>query len=251
MLSVIIITNNEESNIKDCLDSVNWADEIILVDSGSTDKTLAIASGYHNVRIINTVDLPYGTKRNIGIENAKGEWILWLDADERISNELKEEILNVVNSAASSDAYRIKRKSYFINKFIKHCGWYPDFTLRLFKRSSGIRFNELLVHEAPVYNGLKIDMKAEIIHYTDRTFEHYIEKMNNYTTFSAIELNSQNRKSGYADIIFRPAFTFIKMYFLKLGFLDGYIGLVLCMLSSIHVMLKYLKLYYLNSHQNG
>ncbi|MCX7877437.1 MAG: glycosyltransferase family 2 protein [Ignavibacteria bacterium] len=246
MISVIIITYNEEGNIRDCLDSVSWADEVIVVDSGSTDRTLSIVSEFANARIINCRDLPYGIKRNLGIESAKGDWILWLDADERISDELRGEIIKVITSDDSAEAYRIKRKSFFINKFIKHCGWYPDYTLRLFSKVTGIRFSEHLVHELPVYRGHTGNLKGEIIHYTDKTFEHYTDKMNNYTTLSAEEFKLQGKKSGKTDIIFRPVFTFIKMYFLKLGFLDGYTGLILCILSSFHVMIKYLKLYYIN-----
>ena len=244
-ISAIVITYNEASNIGECLTSLNWCDEIIVVDSNSTDDTVSIA-GEYTQNIIAVDNIPYGEKRNIGIDKATGEWIIWLDADERIPSELKDEISGIINSNSPSEAYKINRKSYFINKFIKHCGWYPDYTLRLFKKSTGIRFNDSLVHEKAVYNGATGRLKNDILHYTDRDFEHYISKLNKYTTLSAEELEAKGRKAGFFDIIFRPAFTFLKMYFLKLGILDGYMGLVLCTLSSIHVMTKYSKLYLIN-----
>jgi glycosyltransferase involved in cell wall biosynthesis len=249
-VSAIVITYNEETNIKECLESLKWCDEIIIVDSKSSDRTIEIAGEFTD-KIAISGNIPYGEKRNIGIDMATGEWILWIDADERITNELQNEIIAVIQpGAADYEAYLINRKSFFISKFIKHCGWYPDSTLRLFKRSSGTRFNSLLVHESAVYSGEKGRLKNDILHYTDRDFEHYIKKLNSYTSLSAEELKEKGKKAGFFDIIFRPAFTFFKMYFLRSGFLDGYIGLVLCTLSSIHVSVKYSKLYLLNKNNS-
>jgi glycosyltransferase involved in cell wall biosynthesis len=246
-LSVIVITYNEENNIKECLKSLKWADEIIIVDSNSKDKTIELASAYTD-KIYKTGSQSYAQKRNLGIDKATGEWILWVDADERISEELREEISAVISHTKQDyKPYLIKRKSFFINKFINHCGWYPDYSLRLFKKSTGIRFNIARVHERPIYKGNTAKLSSEIVHYTDLTIEHYINKLNSYTTASAVDSNEQGKKSGIFDIIFRPAFTFIKMYFFKLGLLDGYTGLVLCTLSSAHVFFKYSKLYYLNN----
>lgn len=244
-LSAIVITYNEEENIKECLQSLAFADEIIVIDSNSEDRTVEIAKEFtQNVHIVENI--PYGLKRNMGIDKAKGEWIIWLDADERLTAELRDEITKTIINSQALNAYYINRKSFFITKFIKHCGWYPDYTLRLFKRSAGIKFNDNLVHEKAVYNGQTAKLNNDILHYTDRTFEHYFKKLNNYTTLSAQELFNKGKKAGFSDIILRPHFTFLKMYILKLGILDGFMGLVLCILSSIHVMVKYLKLYRLN-----
>lgn len=245
-ISAIVITYNESANIAECLKSLNWCDEILVIDSASNDNTCELAREFTN-NITITGNLPYGEKRNIGIEKAAFDWILWLDADERISPELKEEITGLIkDSKTDNDAYFINRRSFFINKFIKHCGWYPDYTLRLFKKSAGIRFDSSLVHEKAVYSGSTGRLKHDILHYTDRDFEHYVNKLNNYTSLSAEELKAKGRKASFFDIIFRPAFTFFKMYFLQLGILDGYMGLVLSTLSSVHVMTKYSKLYLLN-----
>jgi glycosyltransferase involved in cell wall biosynthesis len=248
-VSVIIITYNESDNIRECLESVKWADEIIIIDSGSTDDTLKIAAVYTNNIIIET-GLSYGLKRNVGFEKAKCDWILWLDTDERISEALKEEIIFAI-SKPDYEAYFINRKSFFLNKFIKHCGWYPDYTLRLFKKSPGLRFNTVRVHEKIVYDGKSGKLHNNIIHYTDTTLQHYLTKMNNYTTLSAMDLFDSGKRAGIFDIIFRPVFTFIKMYFLKAGFLDGFTGLELCIYSSFHVLTKYSKLYHINKQNNG
>ncbi len=245
-ISAIVITYNEAANITECLESLKWCDEILVIDSASSDNTCELAREFTN-NITITGNLPYGEKRNIGIEKAAFDWILWLDADERVSEELKEEITGLINDSGSqNDAYFINRRSFFINKFIKHSGWYPDYTLRLFKKSAGIRFDSLLVHEKAIYLGTAGKLKNDILHYTDRDFEHYVNKLNKYTSLSAAELKAKGKRASFFDIIFRPAFTFFKMYFLQLGVLDGYMGLVLSTLSSVHVMTKYSKLYLLN-----
>jgi glycosyltransferase involved in cell wall biosynthesis len=244
-LSVIIITYNEEANITDCIESVKWADEIIVIDSNSNDRTAELAKNYTN-KIFLVSDSSYAQSKNFGLNKACNDWILSLDADERVTEELKIEICTAVNNKEDISAFYLNRKSFFINKFIKHCGWYPDYILRLFKKSAGIRFNESKVHEKAEYNGKTGKLKSNLLHYTDLTFEHYWNKMNKYTSISAEELFAKKRKASFFDIIFRPAFTFFKMYFLKLGILDGYTGLVLCTLSGVHVFTKYTKLYYLN-----
>lgn len=243
-ISAIVITLNEEKNIRECLETLKWCDEIIMVDSGSTDSTVKIAEEFTK-KIILTDNLPYGEKKNIGIDNAVNDWVLWLDADERITKELKDEIQQKIKGV-SINAFYINRKSFFINKFIKHCGWYPDYTLRLFRKDTNIRFDASLVHEKANFSGVTVKLSNEILHFTDPDFEHYINKLNNYTSLSAEELGKKGKKASILDIIFRPVFTFFKMYFLKLGILDGYTGLVLCTLSSIHVFSKYSKLYLMN-----
>jgi glycosyltransferase involved in cell wall biosynthesis len=244
-ITSIVITYNEENNIKECLESLKWTDEIIVVDSNSTDRTVELAKK-HTENIYTTDTLSFSKKRNLALEKASCDWIIWIDADERVSEELYIEIYDIINNPSEKYvAFLINRRSFFINKFIKHCGWYPDYTLRLFKRTAGIRFDDARVHEKILYNGKTGKLKNEIIHYTDKDFEHYIKKLNSYTTSSSLDLHESGKKANIADIIFRPVFTFIKMYFLKLGLLDGYTGLMVCTLSSIHVFMKYSKLYFL------
>jgi glycosyltransferase involved in cell wall biosynthesis len=248
-LSVVISTKNEETNIMDCLESVKWADEIILVDS-STDKTIEIASAYTN-KIINSEDLIISVKKNIGIDKASNDWILSIDADERVTEDLQKEIIKAINNN-KYNAYYINRKSFFIKKFINHCGWFPDYQIKLFRKSAGIKYNNALIHEKPVYNGEIIRIDAPIIHFTYRTIEEYFNKMNYYTTLQAKMLFDKGKNCSILDIILRPVLTFIKMYFLKLGILDGYTGLLLCKLSSISTYTKYSKLYFLRNNKiNG
>jgi glycosyltransferase involved in cell wall biosynthesis len=247
-ISAIIITFNAEENIRECLESIKWADEIIIVDSHSKDRTCDIA-GQFTDKIVTTDEIRYGEKRNIGIQKASNEWILWIDADERatteLRNEIKQEVLQYAGNNKQEIGFKIKRKTYFINKFIRYCGWYPDFNLRLFKKSSTARFSNARVHEKLLFNGRTIKLRNPIIHFTDLTFEHYIEKMNNYTSLAASDLKEQGASSGIHDIIFRPVLTFFTMYFLRLGILDGFMGLVLCTLSSVSVFTKYSKLYFM------
>lgn len=243
-LSVVLSTKNEESNIKACLESVKWADEIIIVNS-STDKTADIASEYTK-NIINTEDLIICIKKNIGIDKAANDWILSIDADERITGELKEKIIESINQE-KINAFYINRKSFFIKKFINHCGWFPDYQLKLFRKSAGIKFNDALIHEKPVYNGEIKKIDTPIIHYTYRNLEEYFNKMNYYTTLQAKMLFDKGKNCTLLDIILRPVLTFIKMYFLQLGILDGFTGYLLCKLSGVSTYTKYSKLYYLNN----
>jgi len=246
-ISAIVITYNEEKNISACLDTLKWCDEIIIIDSHSTDKTLEQAKNYTN-KIFLTEKTGYSAKKNIGIEKASCEWILAIDADERVPEALQKEILYLINqNNIGYNSYYINRKSFFITKFIKHCGWYPDYVLRLFKKSKNYKYSDDLVHEKLLTDEKSGKLKNELLHYTDLDFEHYIEKMNKYSTLSASELYEKKKHTGILDILFRPLFAFLKMYFIKLGFLDGYIGLILCTLSGVHVFAKYSKNYFLNN----
>lgn len=247
-ISALVITYNEENNISDCLDTLMWCDEIIIIDSKSSDRTTNIASKFTK-KIFSVENLSFSEKKNLGVEKASYNWILCVDADERVTQNLKTEIRELLNSTDKSlNAYYIKRKSFFISKFIKYCGWYPDYVLRLFRKSDKVRFSEKLVHEKLLLDEKAGKLRSELIHYTDLDFEHYVNKMNLYSSYSAEEIFLDRKKPKIFSIIFRPVFTFIKMYFLKLGFLDGYIGLVLCTLSSIHVFAKYSKHYFLTKN---
>jgi len=240
-LSIIIITKNEEAQIKDCLESVRFADEIILVDSGSTDKTLSIARAYAT-RIIETDWKGYSGTKMIALEAATGDWILWLDADERVQPSLQEEIQEVTKTGAVA-GYYIARKAIFLGRWIKHCGWYPGYVIRLFKKE-GARFSENLVHESVYIDGPAAHLKSPLIHYTDTSLDHYFIKFNKYTTLAARELFQSNYSCHLTDLIGRPIYSFIKMYIIKRGFLDGVQGLILCILSACYVFTKYAKLWH-------
>lgn len=248
-LSVILITLNEEENIKSCLQSVQWADEIVVVDSHSKDKTAEIARQFTEKVIV--IDwMGYSANKNLALENATGEWVLWIDADERVTPELAREIKKVIGTNTEKDGFEIARKAFFLGRWIKHCGWYPGYVLRLFRRQKA-HFSENKVHEGVVLKGNRGRLKGSLVHYTDNNLEHYLWKFNRYTSYAADELAEKQRSAGLLSILFRPLHAFVKMYVLKLGILDGVEGLMLCLLSSGYVAMKYAKLWELKNTGSG
>jgi glycosyltransferase involved in cell wall biosynthesis len=244
-LSVIVITKNEEANIADCLESVRWADEIIVVDSQSTDKTIEVAKKYAGKIFIIKWN-GFSAAKNYAIEQAKNGWIFSIDADERVTPELAEEIQEIVkNQVSSSNAYEVGRKAYFLGKWIRHCGWYPSYVVRLFRSGSG-RYNVSRVHEKFDASGKIERLKHDLTHLTDNDLHHYFSKYNIYTSLAAQDLSDNKRRFTITDIIFKPMFTFLKMYVLRLGFLDGIHGFILCSLSASYVFTKYAKLWEIN-----
>lgn len=241
-LSVIVLTLNEERNIGDCLESVRWADEIIVADSGSTDRTVEIARRYTD-RVLTISWAGYGAARNTAIAHATGEWILWLDADERVSPELAEEVRGVLRDVACPfDGFMVARRAYFLGRWIRHSGWYPSRVLRLFRRGKGT-FTETQVHERLELSGRVSTTRNDILHYTDPDLDHYLAKFNRYTTLAVADLEAAGRRPAITDLLVRPPFQFFKMYALRGGFLDGLHGLILAVLSSAYVFVKYAKLW--------
>lgn len=249
-LTVITLTLNEEGNIGECLESVRWADECIVLDSGSTDRTVEIAKRYTpNVRAIEWEG--YGPARNKGLSSATGDWVLWLDADERVTPELAEEMRRIVAQDDNpTAAYAIARRAYFLGRWIRHCGWYPSRVTRLF-RNGKARFTESRVHERLEVQGPVVVTQHDLLHYTDPTLQHYFTKFNRYTTLAAMDLLAGGRRATVADLVIRPLFQFVKMYLLRLGFLDGVEGFILCAVSSAYVFAKYAKLRELRSQEHG
>ena len=245
-LSVLVITGNEEQNIRDCLSSVRWASEIVVVDSGSRDKTVAIAKEFTQKVFVKEWK-GYAAAKNFGLSNCGGDWVLWLDADERVSEELAKEIQTVVSQeVAPFGAYEFPRKAFFLGRWIRHCGWYPGYVTRLFKREAG-RFSENKVHERLEFIGALGRLQSDLFHFTDPNLFHYFEKFNNYTSLAAAEMKEVGTGFSVVQLIVRPTWLFFRMYFLKLGFLDGIQGFILCVLSSCYVFTKYAKLWELSS----
>ena len=241
-LTVIILTLNEERNISDCLESVKWADQIIVVDSGSTDRTTELAARY-TASILRVSWRGYGAARNSGLDRSDGDWILWLDADERVPPELAEEIRGILAGGSPAvTGYQVARRAYFCGKWIRHCGWYPSRVTRLFRRGRG-RFSETNVHEQLVLEGSVKTLRNDLLHFTDPDLQHYFTKFNTYTTLAAHDMRAAGRQFHLADILLRPAFQFIKMYVVRRGFLDGIHGFILCVASSAYVFTKYAKLW--------
>jgi len=245
-LSAIIIAKNEENNIKRCIDSLlNCIDDIVVVvDKSSTDNTLNLVKEY-NVTCIQSDWMGYAKTKNLALENTKYNWVLWIDADECLTKELKAELNDLKNTETEHAAFDIARRAFFLNRQIKHCGWYPGYVTRLFDKNL-CKFKEIEVHEHLIVNGSIGKLKNDLEHYTDPNIKHYYEKFNNYTTLAAIELNKKGKKVKSIDLVFRPLFLFFKMYIIRLGFLDGLPGLILSVFSASYVFTKYAKLYELN-----
>jgi glycosyltransferase involved in cell wall biosynthesis len=241
-LSVITLTMNEAANIGGCLESVRWAEEIIVVDSGSTDGTQEAARRY--TQKIFTIPWPgYGAARNYALAQATGEWILWLDADERVTPELGEEIRALLATVDMSVAgYSVARRAYFLGRWIRHCGWYPSRVVRLFQRSRG-HFTETRVHERLKLDGAVKEMRNDLLHFTDPSLYHYLTKFNKYTSLGAEDLHGAGRRFRLSDLVVRPVFQFVKMYVLRRGFLDGMQGFLLSVFSSAYTFTKYAKLW--------
>jgi len=243
MLSVVIITRNEENNLPRCIESVKFADEIVVVDSGSTDRTQQIAESM-GARFFTKTWAGYGPAKQEGVNRATGEWILSIDADEEVTAELADEIREVVATENSANGYYIPRRTNFLGRWIYHCGWYPDPVLRLFRKSRG-RFDEAVVHEKATIDGQAGRLKGELLHYSYPDLESYFKKFNRYTTMGAEKAYQEGRRSGWFDIVIRPPVSFVKHYVTRQGFRDGMEGFTLSVFSSLAVMVKYVKLRHL------
>lgn len=239
-ISVTIITLNEEGNIRDCLESVRWADEILVSDSGSADKTAEICREY-GAKVFNDKWLGFGRQKNQIAGRAKNNWVLNIDADERVTPELKDEISKAV-ATGGADGYYIARKNYFGDRWIRHCGWYPDYNLRLYRKDKGA-FSERSVHEAVEVKGKKAHLKNHFVHHTYKDVDDYLERMQRYSALAAKEMFDSGRKAGITDILLRPFFTFFKMFVIKGGFLDGAAGAMLSFLYASYTLSKYAKLW--------
>jgi glycosyltransferase involved in cell wall biosynthesis len=244
-LSVIVITKNEERNIRECLESVAWAGEIVVVDAGSADRTVEIAKTV-TPKVYVDAWKGYGAARNEALTHCDKEWVLWLDADERVTPALAAEIKSAVASAGSDVAgYEVPRAAYFLGRWIKHCGWYPAYVVRLFRRGAG-RFTEDKVHEKLEVDGQIRRLKSDLLHFTDPNLFHYFEKFNRYTSLAAEELLAQRRKFRLSQLLLRPAWVFMRMYIVQRGIFDGLQGFILSLLSSFYVFVKYAKLWELS-----
>jgi glycosyltransferase involved in cell wall biosynthesis len=241
-LSVIIITLNEAYHIRDCLQSVAWADEIIVVDSGSRDATLAICREFTENIIVNDQWQGFGYQKNLALKAATGDWILSLDADERVTPALQQLIKTVV-AAPEADAYALPRQAYFLGKAMRHGGWWPDYVVRLFKKCSGC-FSDRLVHEIVHIDGTVKKLKEPLIHYSYISLEQVLTKINTYSTAGAAQAQLQNKSGGLLKALARSAWTFFRAYCLRAGFLDGGAGLIAAISKAEETYYRYLKLGY-------
>ena len=246
-LSVAIVTHNEEANLARTLASVQWADQLIVVDAHSTDRTADIARSFGATVIVR--DWPgFAPQKNFAIDQCTGEWVLSLDADEELSPELQTEVRTLLASQHEYDAFYLKRRNLFLGRWIRHGGFYPDAKLRLFRRNSGHtpQFTERPVHEVIHFDGAAPTLASDLIHHAYPTLASYIEHMNRYSTLSAPLLVTERRTSRslpafVAQVFFVPHLTFAKNYLFRLGFLDGREGFLLHLYHAIYTSWKYAK----------
>jgi glycosyltransferase involved in cell wall biosynthesis len=238
-LSVIIITKNEEANIRACIESVAWADEIIVVDSGSSDATVEICRELGAQVYVH--DWPgFGMQKNRALGYATKDWVFSIDADERVTSELRAEIQSALQGAQAV-GYEIPRLSSFCGRYMHHSGWYPDYVLRLFRRSSG-KFLDDLVHERVIVNGPIAKLQQSLLHESFRDLEQLLAKINHYSTASAQMLHRKNRTASLKKAVGHALWAFFRSYFLRAGFLDGREGFMLAVSTAEGTYYRYLKL---------
>jgi glycosyltransferase involved in cell wall biosynthesis len=240
-LSVIIPTFNEESTLRDCLESVRFADEILVVDSFSSDATVSIAREF-GARVLQHEYVYSAKQKNWSIPQATHAWVLLVDSDERVTPELKEEILALLASDPRHDGYWILRANHFLGRRIRHCGWGTDKVIRLFRRDVA-RYQDREVHAEIDLPGPLPVLRHPLEHRSFRSFGQYWRKLQIYSEWGAAQLYKEGRRAGVLQIFGRPVIRFFKMYVVRLGFLEGLHGLVLSMLGAFTVYLKYARLW--------
>jgi len=250
LLSVAIITLNEEQNLARTLASVRWAEEIVVVDSGSTDRTVEIAHSF-GARVIQREWPGFALQKNFAIGECSGTWILSLDADEALTPELQMEIHQLLSGHPAADAYLLRRRNFFLGRWMRHGGYYPDPHLRLFRRHAAnfappARFTDRPVHETIAIGGTTETLSSDLIHHAYPTLESYIESLNRYSTLGAqiVIEKGHTSSSPFAlcyNVLLLPTLTFFQNYLLRLGFLDGREGLLLHLYHSAYTSWQYAK----------
>lgn len=239
MLSVILIVKNEALHIGSCLESVAWADEIIVLDSGSADETVAICRQY--TPHVYETDWPgFGVQKQRALEKARGDWVLSIDADEIVTPELRGEIEQAIRSERCS-GFEIPRLSRYCGKPMHHGGWWPDYVLRLFRRETG-RFTESAVHERILVQGETGRLKNPLLHHAFVDLDEVLHKVNSYSTLGARVLEQKGVRSSLSKAVLKAVWTFIRTYFIKASVLDGRHGFMLAVSNAEGTYYKYLKL---------
>lgn len=239
-LSVAIIARNEAHTIEACLHSVAWADEIVVLDSGSTDDTIAICRALGAK--VESTDWPgFGPQKNRAIARCTGEWILSLDADEQVTDELRTEIEHAIAAPAKAVGFRVPRSSSYCGRRMRHGGWWPDHVTRLFRRGHG-RFSDDAVHERLIVDGPVGTLRSPLLHEAYVDLDEVLDKVNRYSAAGARQMQAAGRKATLGSAIGHGAWTFIRTYLLRAGFLDGREGFMLAVSNAEGTYYRYLKL---------
>lgn len=239
-IAATVITKNEAVLIRSCLDSLNWVDEIIVVDSGSTDGTVELCRQYTDKIMV--TDWPgFGPQKNRAVEMAASEWVLSLDADEQVSPELREEMQAAMADPESRAAFAMPRRSSFCGKPMRHSGWWPDYVTRLFRRGQA-RFSNDLVHERLLVDGPVGRLRQPLLHEAFSNLEEVLDTMNRYSTAGALMMHNRKEQAGLPTALLHGFWSFLTTYFLRAGFLDGREGFMLALSNAEGSYYKYLKL---------
>jgi glycosyltransferase involved in cell wall biosynthesis len=241
-LTALVTSYNEEANIQECLQSVRFADAILLVDSFSTDRTLEIARAIPGLRILQREYFGSAAQKNWGMDQIETPWVLIVDADERVSPALADEILRVLESGPRADAYSIRRENVMVDKIIRHSGWSTDKVVRLIRKGTA-RYPNRRVHADIPPSGPTPILTQPLRHVTFRSFDQYLEKLHRYALWGAADLWKRGRRAGTVQLALRPLWRFFRMYVLQAGFLDGPHGLVVCGLQAYGVFLKWARVW--------
>ncbi len=240
-ISAVVITFNEEKRLEPALKSLaGLVSEIIVVDSFSTDNTVRLAKKYTN-KVFQRKWTDYSDQKNYANTRASSPWIFSLDADERISPELRAEIIEIKKEEPECDGFLIPRQVYYLGKWIRHSGWYPDRKLRLFRKEKA-RWEGEYVHERLVIEGKVRKLNGSIHHFTYRNISEHLDRINNFSELGAQKLYAQGKKCRWHHLVFRPFFRFVKSFFWRAGFLDGYPGFIVSVLNGYSIFLRYAKL---------
>jgi glycosyltransferase involved in cell wall biosynthesis len=240
-ISAVLITKNEEAALPACLESLRWADEIVVLDTASADRTRDIARAA-GAKVIDSPDWPgFGPQKNRALGHATGDWVLSIDADERVTPELAAEIRRVVGAADALNGYDLPRLSSYCGRYMRHSGWWPDHVTRLFRRGRA-RFSDDLVHERLIVDGPVGRLQGTLLHASFGSLEQVLDKVNRYSTLSARQMAAAGRRGGLATAVLHGLGAFLRNYLLKAGFLDGREGFMLAVSNAEGAYYKYLKL---------
>ncbi len=246
-ISATIITFNEQKNIARAIESLRCCEEVVVVDSGSTDRTAEIASRL-GARVVEHPWEGFAKQKNVASEAAAHDWILSIDADESLSEALEAEIWQLKKKGPEYDAYTMPRLAQYLGRWILHSGWHPDRKIRLYNRGKG-RWVGNYVHESVAVDGRIGHLDANLLHYTCDSLSEHLETMNRYTTLAAQQLVAEKVPIGMRHLLLDPPWTFIRNYFLKRGFLDGVEGLAICYMAATYNFVKYAKAKFMNPGQ--
>ncbi|HEX7381840.1 MAG TPA: glycosyltransferase family 2 protein [Nevskiaceae bacterium] len=241
-VSAVLITLNAQAHLRECLEGLTWCGEIVVVDGGSDDGTLAICQEFR-ARVVMHADWQgFGVQKNRALAAATGEWLFSIDADEVVTPALRDEILARLRSPGGAVGFSMPRRSNFCGHWIRHCGWWPDRVTRLVRRGKG-RFSDDLVHEHLMVEGLVAELREPLLHYTYDSIEQALDKLNRYSTLGARSAYDRGRRAGLATAMLRGAWAFLRTWLLRRGFLDGRAGLALALYNAHGTYYRYLKLW--------